>query len=80
MYEYPSRSPEYRKRAAQHLRMARRCKDAEEKRGHLGLARGFKSLAAVDEWLSGEKPKSDDLASRGREPAGSLAPSGKTSV
>jgi hypothetical protein len=67
MGDDPSRSPEYRKKAAKHLRMARNCKDAEEKRGHLGLARGFKSLAAVDEWLAGEDPKSDELGTRRHE-------------
>ncbi|HWM82905.1 MAG TPA: hypothetical protein VNQ56_12665 [Pseudolabrys sp.] len=48
------KSEELRRKAAEHLKLARLSKSLEERRGHRTIARSYEVLADNELWLAGE--------------------------
>lgn len=63
-------SMEYRKEAAQHIRLARRISNPDRRRDRLTLANSLKSLAAAKELLEGLEQRSAPRNARRRESYG----------
>lgn len=51
------KSDELRRKAAEHLKLARLSKSLEERRGHRNIARSYSLLADNEVWLEGERRK-----------------------
>ena len=60
-------SMEYRKEAAQHIRLARRISNPDRRRDRLMLANGLKTLAAAKELLEGLQQRPAPRNARRRE-------------
>lgn len=50
-------SDEMRRKAAEHLKLARLSKSLEERRGHRTIARSYETLADNEAWLDGKRSK-----------------------
>jgi hypothetical protein len=59
-----SKFTEYRRRAAEKIREARRADNDRDRMDKFQIAMGYKALAAAEEWLASANPK--ELS--GREP------------
>jgi hypothetical protein len=56
-----SRTAELRRKAARSFRAARRADDGVQRVAHETKARGYKSLAAAEEWIGGVPQRSAKL-------------------
>lgn len=66
-----TKSDELRRKAFEHLKLAKLSQSLDERRGHRTIARSYEALAETESWLEGEARRRQAAAKPPHSPSGS---------